>query len=152
MRCAVAKANGWCGFCYAAVKGRSPLHRHSGIGKSPKQRVRTSVAGVKRPPVDPGPGAGLGMAMDSLFVLGHPTLMSYLNDVVYETGERRRTSTLTIFCEGGRMKLCLSDRDTNRTAWATGESLEDALASLELQLESGRADWRESRPESGRRK
>jgi hypothetical protein len=109
------------------------------------------MAGVRRPTV-PDPGAPLpSVVLRGQFAEAHPNLAAFLRDTVYEDGSGRRTSTLTVFVEAGRVKLCLSDRDLNRTAWGTGDTLEDALAGLELALESGSADWRSSKGEPKKR-
>lgn len=72
----------------------------------------------------------------------YPTLYEYLSLTRYEKGESRVTSTLLIFVENGVLRICLNDRDNNRSVFFTGETLECALASLEAALLSDRVEWR----------
>jgi len=74
----------------------------------------------------------------------HPQLLEYLSLTVYEGGEKRQTSTLTIFVEDGFVKLCLNDRDAARTGWVAETTLEEAMKTLEGKLVSGQVEWRKS--------
>jgi hypothetical protein len=50
------------------------------------------------------------------------------------------------------VKLCLSDRDTGRLAWASGGTVFGAVSTLEAALASGNVEWRKSKPvPAGRR-
>lgn len=71
-----------------------------------------------------------------------PGLVEYLSLGRYEDGTPRQPSTITVFIESGRVKLSLNDRDVERSAYVTGEGLEDALKTMERHLVEGKADWR----------
>jgi hypothetical protein len=58
---------------------------------------------------------------------------------------------MLVFIEDGVVKLCLSDRDTGRTAWTSAKCLSDALDTLELQIATDQVEWRSSKPQ-GKRK
>lgn len=81
-----------------------------------------------------------------------PALLEFLTLTVYPDGSVREPSSLIVLIEGGRFKVCLNDRGEGRTLWRTGDTLEDALLSLEEPLQLGEADWRTSRPQQPRGK
>lgn len=74
----------------------------------------------------------------------HPAIHEYLTVKRFDDGTERQTATLLVFCEGGQFKICLSDRDTSQTLWASGETLTDALEALEASLQSPSPQWRTS--------
>lgn len=86
----------------------------------------------------------LGAEVAALF----PSIDEHVGTPVWPDGKPRRTSTLTIFCEDGLVKLCLSDRAQQLVAFVTGKSLSEAAEVLELQLAGGTAEWRKA--EGGR--
>lgn len=71
-----------------------------------------------------------------------PGITEYLSKSLYEDGKPRQTSTLTVFIEGGMVKVALNDRDVERSSYMSGEGLEDALRSLEKHLVEEKVDWR----------
>lgn len=101
----------------------------------------------------PKPGQQFGKAEpaynDSELSLTHPTLHSYLTLTTWDDGTPRTTSTLLIFVDQGTLKLCLNDRDLNRSAFFSGTTLAMALADVETALCSGCADWRGKRSAAG---
>lgn len=100
--------------------------------------------------VDKAPG-GVGAvgpdAHDVLMEGTFPSIWEYLSTDAWPDGSARQSSTLTIFVEGGRVKVCLSDRENDRSAWASGESLEEAAMSLERALGQDTVEWRK-RPQT----
>lgn len=87
------------------------------------------------------------------FASAFPALHEYLTFTTYPDGGERQTSTLLFFLEEGLWKLCLCDRASDRTLWASGDAIEDCLLTVEGQLQEGRAAWRQSRQaKHGRRK
>jgi hypothetical protein len=75
----------------------------------------------------------------------YPNLTEYLVLRTFADGSERETSTLLIFAVDGLWKVCLNDRAEGQCLWASGASHGDAMAALELMLESGSADWRRTR-------
>lgn len=75
---------------------------------------------------------------------GLPGLLEFLTITNYPDGSVRQRSTIGVFVEDGLVKVCLNDRDTSRTLWRSGQSLEDCLLSLEVALQEPGTDWRQS--------
>lgn len=76
----------------------------------------------------------------------YEALLEMMTETRYEDGTERKTSTITLFCDQDGLKACLSDRDANRTAWATAESFAALLATLERGIREDRLEWRTARP------
>lgn len=88
--------------------------------------------------------------VDSEFSRRWPALWEYVTCTLFR-GVRRQTATLLFFREDGSWKLCVSDRDTERVLFRSGDTVEDCLDAAEKALESPRADWRASRRGNGRK-
>lgn len=73
-------------------------------------------------------------AEDQAWRADHEALAEYLTMVNYPDGGQRRTGTLTVFYDAPEWRVCLNDRDTDRSLWATGESLPEALQALDSML------------------
>lgn len=82
-----------------------------------------------------------------------PTVLEFLEAVAWEDGSRRVPGSLTLFCEDGSLKACLSDKDSNRVAFVSARGPEACLDAAEAGLAGGGLDWRLSkgRPQPGRR-
>lgn len=74
-----------------------------------------------------------------------PALFEYLTSTVFEDGSARQTSTLLVFVDGSDFKACLNDRENDRSLWATGDTLEGCLGTLEALLCDAKAPWRKNR-------
>jgi len=81
-----------------------------------------------------------------------PMLWDYLTTSVYDGGESRLTSSLTIFVQDGVLKACVNDRDLDRSAFFTGETMEDLLISVDDSLREDDCDWRVKRGTSPQNK
>jgi len=79
---------------------------------------------------------------DTDFSASYPTLAAYLTDVRYQDNTPRTTSTVLIFCEQGVLRLCVNDRDNNRSVFFTGETIEAALLSAENAIATNTAEWK----------
>lgn len=80
------------------------------------------------------PGSGLFSKL--------PILWEYLQAEVYEDGQKRTPSTLTVFVEGRVVKLALNDKDVERSLYVSGETVEESLRALEKHLGLDKPDWR----------
>lgn len=106
---------------------RKPARRRRNVAKYVQRR--SEATGVPRPPEDVA------------FQNRYPALFEYLT-LAWEAGAARKTATATLFSEEGRFKICLNDRESGCTAWCAGETVLEALDSLEGHLRAGDADWR----------
>ncbi len=140
----------WCGRCYELVKGKVSKHRSHHYTFAPR-RSRGSM-GIQRPDKGAGNAGGPVKTDESPIAVGHPVLWEHLTATSYEDGGNRQPSSLLLFVEDGKCKLCLNDRDASRTGWITGATVEEALIAMELALGAGRMDWRASRPAPQRRR
>jgi len=84
-------------------------------------------------------------ADDPEFAAALPLLWEHVSCLRWEDGKPRQTSTMTLFVEAGRCKLCLHDREMDRTAWVSAETLRGAAEILERQLRTGAVEWRGNR-------
>lgn len=80
---------------------------------------------------------------------GLPGIVEFMSITAYGDGQVRRTATLLVFLEDGQLKVCLNDRDAERSLWRSGTSLEDALLSVEIALQGDGCDWRKSQSGNG---
>lgn len=70
-------------------------------------------------------------------------LIEHLRDSAWEDGTHRERSTLTVFVEDGKVKVCLNDRNSNSSLFRAADTLLEALQSLnEALAPTGHADWR----------
>lgn len=76
------------------------------------------------------------------WAVNYPMLWEHLSEEAWEDGSRRTGSTLLLFCEEGMVKGCLNDRGEQRTAWASGKTVEDLFYAFEKRLEQKSMEWR----------
>jgi len=97
---------------------------------------------LKKTDVKSGKNDKLACKHDKAFASDHPTLWDYLTQLVWEDGTVRRTATLTIFAEDGLLKVCINDRDSARSLWASDETWAGTFEALEALLGDPKAPWR----------
>lgn len=122
--------------------------------KSPRfSQSRTSIMkvneeqkGVEEMIRKPRPGERSGpveaVFNDADFLRSYPTLAAFLTDTQYDDRSPRTTATILIFCENGILRLCLNDRDNNRSVFFTSETVEGCLICAENALCSNGVEWR----------
>jgi hypothetical protein len=133
---------GWCGLCYANVRGRASYKHHKGYRSPPScSRSAPMVFKLEKRSLSPQGDGGVVMGAGVLLA-ARPALSAMLCDETYADGGARKTATLLLFTDGGAFKACLRDRDADETAWVSGEGLEGILDALEAGLQGGRLDWR----------
>lgn len=94
----------------------------------------------------PTPAKGLGLSGASESELAKwGALYEFLFSESWPDGAARRTGTLLIFPDEGRLKACLSDRDQGLVGFATGSSILELLEAVERALREDSVDWRASR-------
>lgn len=78
-----------------------------------------------------------------------PTLFEFLTAVKYDDGSPRVTGTFLIFLDGGVLKMCINDRDNNRSAFVEAESMFSLWSQAELLMREEELDWKMNRRYSG---
>jgi hypothetical protein len=96
--------------------------------------------GNKGPKAEPGQPHG----KDPALLKDYPALHEWLVAGLWPDKSPKTASSLVVFFEDGSCKVCLTDRDWERSLWGTGKTLADALESVEERLASGCPDWRPS--------
>lgn len=96
------------------------------------------------------PGGQGGGMVASAFGEGYPALWEYLTLAAWDDGKPRQTATLTVFCEEGVVKLCLNDRDQDRSGWVSAATVETALERLDADLREDEVDWRRPKGRGGK--
>lgn len=150
------KCPGWCGSCYTNAKGKTNIKGHWRFRKVRKPYVLKpwERKEMKRPEEQAGADAqGAAPPRGDLFAM-NPLVYEMLTASKYDDGTRRKRSTVLLVADGGTAKICIVDGDANRQAWVTGDTWEQAIATLEEQLELNRVNWTERRDDfrAGRRK
>jgi len=106
---------------------------------------------VRRPD---GPLGSGGIAADPAWLSEYPALHEYLTAGANPDGSPRRTATLTVFAELGTWKAFLNERDSGASLCASGGTVGETLAALEVMLESEVPPWRFSdraKPDNGKK-
>lgn len=143
----------WCGECYELVRrGGLPASLYYVNLKRRAIKRRFGMGFVPRRESSPGVGSGR-LDASSAFAAAHPALYAYLTCGQFEDGSERLTSSMSIFCQEGVLKVCLRDPSHRRICFVAGDSFEGVLEALEARLADGGADWRpdRSQPTSRRR-
>lgn len=98
-------------------------------------------------PTNVGPGAAGAKPGNELWVTTeYPGLWEALTEDKWDDGTKRERTTLLVLVEGDRWKGMVNDKALQRCAWATGDTLEDLLATIEAGIQGDLLDWRVSKP------
>jgi hypothetical protein len=76
-----------------------------------------------------------------------PALTEYLTERINDDGQNRVTATISVSCEDGQWKVCLTDRAQaggkwDFKLWRSAPTLEDALKAVDKELQSPLPEWR----------
>lgn len=110
---------------------------------------RTIMSVVRKGP--PGRSVGVsGIPEDDGARARWPGLWEHLTLRKYpETGEPRKTSTVTLFVGPQGLQACLADKDNGMTCFAVAETLLGLLDALEMAVQSPHTVWREDKLTTG---
>lgn len=72
----------------------------------------------------------------------YPNLGEFMTRELWEDGTPRRTGTLTVSCQDGAWKGCLTDRETLTKCWGSWDTLQELLDCLEEGLKDDDLPWR----------
>jgi len=81
---------------------------------------------------------------DPEFRRTYPTLYDFLV-LQGVSGVGRKTGTLLTFCEDGKVKGCVTDRDGGYYAFVSSDSFAGLLEAVDRDLKTGALDWRKSK-------
>lgn len=96
--------------------------------------------------------AAEGGCPDPAFTKLYPTLAEYIGDDRWEDGTPRERSSLQVKVQDGMILAVLQDHDLSRGLYVVGESVTEALRSLEKHAKDPAADWRAWKAYKGKRK
>src|SRR6185369_13315110 len=111
--------DGFCGFCYAGVKGRHTYKGHAGYRTPPKPAPFWRRHDVQKPQPVSGGASGPSLVPEHGPIGEHAGLRDYLTNGKYDDGSPRQLSTITLFWEDGA-KAALNDRDNHRSLYVSG--------------------------------
>lgn len=86
--------------------------------------------------------ASAGMPQDDQFSSDCPAIWEYLTATKHEDDSTRETTTFLLFFDGGSLKCFINDRDNERTACVSSNTMLDLLLSIEDRLATNTAEWR----------
>lgn len=123
-----------------------PRRRNKLLHKMPLNiRMGTLMSYVKRLTGSSKNGMAVAVPNDEQMQAEYPALWEHLTSTRYDDGKPRKTMSMTLFCEEGKMKACLTDRDSSYVAFVSGDGLFDLLRVVEEALATGNVEWRKSR-------
>lgn len=105
--------------------------------------IRKGIGGRVKPD-----NLGEFLCEDGEFGEQYPGIWEVLARQMYE-GNPIKVGRLILYCEPGRVYLCLCDKESGQVAFCSGSSVDEALVSLEGQLQAGTADWRKDKRAGG---
>jgi hypothetical protein len=77
----------------------------------------------------------------------YASLFDFLVEQLWDDGTQRQPGTLLVCYGEGRFRGWLNDRELQRNAWASAETLTQLLETLDGKLAEGSFDWRRSEPD-----
>ncbi len=131
-----------CVFCHLGEKGRSFFRGHYGYRVSSFQNWEDDAMTRLRRGDSSGKPKPAEDRVDPACRKRFPLLLEQIEAATFEDGAARQPCTLTFFASDGSIKACLSDRETEETAWITAVSFQAVLEGLERGLEKESLDWR----------
>lgn len=109
--------------------------------------VEALVMGLIRKAEMVGGPEAVGPRKPASFARDCPVLADYLFDETFANGTKRQRSTLTVMAgDVAGFKAVLNDREEGMSLWATGETVEETLLTMEALLNTQDAPWRRDKP------
>src|SRR5579859_910159 len=128
---------GWCPQCYSNRRGRSNYRGHWGY-RPPRPLRRANVGQFLKQTERALPEvAGPSRMTDEKFRAHYPALSEWLEEDLWPDGTPRETMTVLFFCDRGRFKAMVRDRDGKRVAFTTADEFDELLEALEAGLIDG---------------
>jgi hypothetical protein len=143
MRCA-----GWCGECYAFVKGRGPPCGRRRRRWSINRVFGRNAVTIRRPKVK-APAEGALVVLEGAELSLYPTVWEFISAKVWADGATRVTGSVTLFTEDGFFKGCVNDKDGNLVAFVSSASVGGLFEAMERGLSADTLEWRKGRSIKG---
>lgn len=89
-----------------------------------------------------GEGASILEAGDPSLAKDCPGLHALMTRLTGPSGNSRQPCSMTIFCEDGLWKCCLTERDFQLSLWASSPTFYGLVAALEGRLGQETVEWR----------
>ena len=105
---------------------------------------RTDAGGAK-------PGAVPANEAEELAAGKVPALVEFLARIRWDQDTARLTWTLLVCTGEGRWRACVHDRDGQRQAWVSADSLRALIVAVDAKLRDDSMDWRDD-PPSGKKR
>jgi len=132
----------FCCKCYANRRGRANYSGHWGY-RPPVRRTKEIHLALPRSGQGHEVRGGEFAAEPKVELVGSfPNLGEFLTRERWEDGADRRPGTLTVSCQDGAWKGCLTDRETLTKCWGSWDTLQELLDCLEEGLRDGDLPWR----------
>lgn len=142
---------GWCGECYENATGRANHAGHFHYRRYTLKWAWELILALRKPASRPAEG-GAQMQIGSGSLLDiYPDLREFLTCPKWADGSSRALGSLTVFCDDGRLKACVNDKECNRVLFVSAESLEGLLEAIDSQIGNDGADWRAVRTDARKR-
>lgn len=137
--------NCYCDLCTMVYGGYHVSSRYTQSGNGTSRRKRKRGRKVRKPS-DPFRAQSTEVVFaDDGFAKEFAALHQYLTSVRWDDGSPRHTATLTIFVDGGCLKVFLNDRHFDRSVCVNAKTFAEALEILNAQLDNDSCEWRRKR-------
>lgn len=136
----------FCPKCYSGQKGRQSYAGHFGYRAPKRHGVDECMTLQKRSKAGSNGSAAKVQDWTGTILSGFPTLCEFLALDRWPDGTNRLTGTLQLFCEHGKWKVTLRDRDAKEYAFLTSDTIEELLLTVEEGLTQGNVEWRPDKP------
>jgi hypothetical protein len=126
---------------------RNPHPRHVAASKRREREEKEKMAkpNLTKPETTHAKQPPLEQPLSPSFEASYPNLLAFMTQERWEDGTPRLTTTVLFFVERGELKLCISDRDLQRSAFLSGSDFQSLLELVEQRLEADDLDWRQKR-------
>lgn len=135
----------WCGFCYENVRGRASHRGHRGYRPPAPIRWGCDVLIRKASAAGRSAACSASLGLSGELATRFAAVGEFLTCSEWSKGVPRQTGSLLLCVDQGLLKVWVNDRDGERSAWVSGDSLEAVLDAVERGLREDRLDWRAQR-------
>jgi hypothetical protein len=140
----------WCPLCYSTLRGRKAYRGHRGYREARVVWEERPMSVLRSRSTLPQRGSGGTATVADDWSLKYPGIWEMLTGPTMPDGSARKGGSLFLFAQDGLIKCCLTDRDLDEQAWASGDGVISTLDAMERGLQGGTLEWRKPKPYSKR--